>query len=192
MSKTKLGPKTLLYPMPALLIGANTDNKPNFMALAWGGIANGDPPMISVAIRHNRYTYKGIKQNNVFSVNIPSQEMVKETDFCGIASGDRELKVDVCKFTIFYGTTKDAPMIEQCPINLQCTVANLLDLGSHVLIIGKIEETYVSDNCLTKGKPDIEKVRPFLYTTYEESYRQIGNVIGKAFSIGRELKEKKS
>ena len=190
MSKTKLGPRTLLYPMPTVLIGANVDNKPNFMALAWGGIANGDPPMISVAIRHSRYTYKGIKQNNVFSVNIPSQDMVKETDFCGIVSGSKVDKAQVCKFTIFYGNTKDAPMIKQCPVNLQCSVANSLDLGSHVLLIGKIEETYINDDCLTDGKPDIVKVKPFIYATYEESYRQIGSMIARAFNVGRELKDK--
>jgi flavin reductase (DIM6/NTAB) family NADH-FMN oxidoreductase RutF len=190
MTKTKLGPQTLLYPMPTLLIGANIDNKPNFMALAWGGIANSNPPMISVAIRHSRHTYKGIKQNGTFSVNIPSEDLVRETDFCGIVSGSKESKVDICKFTVFYGSKGNAPMIDQCPINLECSVANTLDLGSHVLIIGKIEETYVSDDCLTEGKPDIEKVKPFLYATYEGQYRGIGKAIAKAFSVGKELKGK--
>ena len=189
MTKIKLGPKTLLYPMPALLIGANVENKPNFMALAWGGIANGNPPMISVAIRRTRYTYKGIAQNNSFSVNIPSQDMVVETDYCGIASGSKETKIDVCKFSIFYGTAGNAPMIEQCPINLECSVVNSLDLGSHILIIGRIEETYISEECITRGKPDIRKVKPFFYTTYEGRYRRIGKVIAKAFSAGKELQK---
>jgi flavin reductase (DIM6/NTAB) family NADH-FMN oxidoreductase RutF len=190
MPKTKLGPQTLLYPMPALLIGANTDNKPDFMALAWGGIANSTPPMISVAIRHSRHTYKGIKQTGTFSVNIPSQDLVKETDFCGIVSGSKEPKVDICKFTVFYGKTGNAPMIDQCPINLECSVSNTLDLGSHMLLIGKIEETYVSNDCLTGGKPDIDKIKPFLYATYEGQYRGIGKVIAKAFSVGKELQGK--
>lgn len=80
MGKALMGPQTLVYPMPALLVGANVDGKPNFMVVAWGGIANGEPPMISVAIRHQRYTLKGIRQNMTFSVNIPSVDLVKETD----------------------------------------------------------------------------------------------------------------
>jgi len=79
MGKTLMGPQTLLYPIPVLLIGANVDDKPNFMTAAWGGIANGEPPMISIAIRHQRYTYKGIRQNLTFSVNIPSTDLVRET-----------------------------------------------------------------------------------------------------------------
>ena len=80
MSKIMLGAQPLVYPMPAFLVGAKVDDKPNFMAVAWGGIANGEPPMISVAIRHTRYTLKGIKDTMIFSVNIPSSNMVKETD----------------------------------------------------------------------------------------------------------------
>ena len=89
MSKTTFGPQTLLYPMPALLIGANVDGKPNFMTAAWAGIANSEPPMISVAIRHVRHTLKGVKQNMTFSVNIPSTDMVAETDYCGITPGTK-------------------------------------------------------------------------------------------------------
>ena len=69
MAKVALGPQTLLYPAPALLVGANVDDKPNFMAVGWGGIANSDPPMLSVAIQHHRYTYRGIKQYMTFSAN---------------------------------------------------------------------------------------------------------------------------
>jgi flavin reductase (DIM6/NTAB) family NADH-FMN oxidoreductase RutF len=189
MSKVKLGPQTLVYPMPVFLIGANVDDKPNFMAVAWGGISNLTPPMISVAIRHQRYTNKGIKQNKTFSVNIPSVDLVKEADYCGIVSGSKVDKVEVCGFKVFYGTLTSAPMIEQCPLNLECRLAHILDLGSHDLIVGKIEETHISDNCLTDGKPDAAKIKPFIYTAGDPSqYQALGEVIATAFSIGRELK----
>ncbi len=191
MGKLLIGPQTLIYPMPALLVGANVDDKPNFMAVAWGGIANGEPPMISVAIRHQRYTLKGIKQNMTFSVNVPSTDMVKETDYCGIISGAKANKAEVCRFKVFYGKLDKAPLIEQCPINLECKVVHILDLGSHSLVIGRIEETHVSDSCLTEGKPDINKIKPFTYTTSPASqYQALGDVIAKAFSIGKELKAK--
>ncbi len=189
MNKTTFGPQTLIYPEPAFLVGANVNSKPNFMAVAWGGIANGEPPMISVAIRHQRYTLKGIKQNMAFSVNIPSTSLVKETDYCGIISGAKVDKVESCRFKIFYGKLDNAPLIEQCPVNLECKVAHILDLGSHALIIGRIEETHVSDDCLTDGKPDVNKIRPFIYTTAPATqYQAMGEVVAKAFSVGKELK----
>jgi flavin reductase (DIM6/NTAB) family NADH-FMN oxidoreductase RutF len=191
MSKVQLGPKTLIYPMPTFLVGANVDDKPNFMAVAWGGISNLDPPMISVAVSHQRHTNKGIKQNKTFSVNIPSVDLVKETDYCGIVSGFKVDKVKICGFKVFYGRLKSAPMIEQCPLNLECSLAHVIDLGSHDLIIGKIEETHISDNCLTGGKPDAAKVNPLIYITGElPYYRALGEVVARAFSIGKELQVK--
>jgi flavin reductase (DIM6/NTAB) family NADH-FMN oxidoreductase RutF len=159
------------------------------MAVGWGGIVNGKPPMISVALRHRRYTLKGIKQNMTFSVNIPSTNLVKETDYCGIISGAKVNKAEVCRFKIFYGKLSNAPLIEQCPVNLECKVMHILNLGSHLLVIGQIEETHVSDSCLTDGEPDVNKIKPFIYTTAPASqYQAFGDIVAKAFSIGKELK----
>ena len=194
MSKIKIGPQTLIYPMPALLVGANVEGNPNFMALAWGGIANGEPPMISVAINHRRYTFIGIRQNMTFSVNVPSVDLVKEADYCGMFSGSKFNKADDCQFKVFYGKLNNAPLIEQCPINLECKVVHILDLGSHALVVGRIEETHVSENCLTDdGKPDVNKIDPIIWVTAPATqYRALGNVIAKAFSIGKELQENDS
>ena len=111
MNKILMGPQPLIYPMPMLLVGANIDGKPNFMAVAWCGIANGEPPMISMSIRHRRHTLIGIRQNMTFSANIPSTDLVKETDYCGIAAGSKVDKVEVCKFKVFYGKLENAPLI---------------------------------------------------------------------------------
>jgi flavin reductase (DIM6/NTAB) family NADH-FMN oxidoreductase RutF len=191
MDKVQLGPKTLIYPMPTLIIGSNIDGKANFMTAAWGGIANGNPPMISVAIRPQRHTLVGIKQNMSFSVNIPSVDLIKEADYCGIVSGAEVDKVDVCKFKIFYGKLESAPLIEQCPVNLECKVEHILNLGSHSLVIGQVEETHVSQDCFTDDKPDIEKINPFTFVTHPAGeYRAIGDYLAKAHSIGRELETK--
>ena len=80
MAKVTVENKTLVYPMPAFVIGANVDGKPNFMTAAWSGIAGSTPPMITVALQHHRHTLKGMKQNMTFSVNVPSVDLVKETD----------------------------------------------------------------------------------------------------------------
>jgi len=188
MSKVALGPQTLVYPMPAMLVGADVDAKPNFMAAAWSGIACSEPPMISVAVRHARHTLKGIRQNQTFSVNIPSVEQVKETDYCGMVSGARIDKVEACRFKVFYGRLASAPLIEQCPVNLECSVMQILNLGSHSLVLGRIEETHVSEDCLTKGKPDVDKIRPLTYVTSPAArYQGLGEVVGKAWSVGKRL-----
>ena len=190
MGKILMGPTTLICPMPVLLVGANVDGKPNFMAVAWGGIANGEPPMISVAIRYSRYTYRGIGQNSTFSVNVPSIDLVREADYCGITSGSKVNKVEVCHFNVFYGKLDNAPLIEQCPVNLECKVMHILDLPSHSLVVGRIEETHVSESCLTDGKPDIDKIKPLAYIGAplpDRQYQSLGEVIAKAHSIGLEL-----
>jgi flavin reductase (DIM6/NTAB) family NADH-FMN oxidoreductase RutF len=188
MNKILMGPQTLIYPMPALLVGATVNDKPNFMTVAWGGIANGEPPMISVAMRHTRYTLRGIKQNLTFSVNVPSTNMVREIDYCGLTHGSQVNKVEACQFKVFYGKLGNAPLVEQCPINLECKVVNILDLGSHSLIIGRIEETHISEDCLTHGKPDVNKIKPLSYIRAPaQRYQALGKVIAKAFSIGKEI-----
>ncbi len=188
MTKVTIDNKTLVYPLPAFLIGANVDGKPNFMTAAWSGIAGSTPPMITVALRHNRYTLKGIRQNMTFSVNVPSVDLVKETDYCGTVSGDKVDKVEACQFKVFYGKLDTAPLIEQCPVNLECKALHILDVGSHALIVGRIEETYVSENCLTNGEPDVDKIKPLTYVTQpSRRYQALGEVVANAYSIVREL-----
>ncbi len=193
MKKIALGPQTLIYPMPAFLIGANVGEKPNFMTAAWSGIAASTPPMITVALQPHRYTMKGIRENGVFSVNVASAELAAETDYCGLVSGTTKAdKVKACNFTIFYGELKNAPLIEQCPVNLECKVVHTLALGSHTLVVGQIEEVYVSEDCMTDGEPDQTKIDPLLYVTgANKAYFRIGEKIGPAFKIGMEIKKSK-
>src|SRR3972149_648562 len=181
MAKVTVENKTLVFPMPAFLIGANVDGKPNFMTAAWSGIAGSTPPMITVALQHHRHTLKGMKQNMTFSVNVPSVDLVKETDYCGVVSGSKTDKVADCRFKVFYGKLTTAPMIEQYPVNLECKVMHILDLGSHELVVGRIEETYISEECLTDGKPDVAKIKPIAYVG--RRYVALGEVVGGAFTV---------
>jgi flavin reductase (DIM6/NTAB) family NADH-FMN oxidoreductase RutF len=191
MKKVLLNPQPLLCAVPTVLVGTVVNGKPTFMTVAWVGVANSNPPMVSVAIRPARYTLKGMI-NKEFSVNVPSADIVKEADYCGIVSGAEVDKVAVCKFNIFYGVLKHAPLIEQCPVNLVCKVEHILELGTHHLIIGRVEETHISDNCLTEGKPDFKKIKPFLYGMASPSeYYALGDSLGRGFSIGKELTAKK-
>jgi flavin reductase (DIM6/NTAB) family NADH-FMN oxidoreductase RutF len=192
MKKVQLGPKTLLYPMPAFIIGANVDGKPNFMTAAWSGIACSNPPMLSVAIQHHRFTLKGIRQTGVFSVNVPSADLIKETDYCGIVSGETEDKAAVCRFEVFYGTLKTAPMVGPCPVNLECKLLHSLHLGTHALLVGQIEEVHVSEECLSGGEPDVLKINPLIYCTGDDkAYYAFGERLADAFRVGLEIKKAK-
>jgi flavin reductase (DIM6/NTAB) family NADH-FMN oxidoreductase RutF len=187
MKKLKMGPQPMLWAHPTVLVGADVDGKPDFATIAWTGVVASTPPAVSIALQHPRYSLKGIRQNLTFSVNIPSRELVRETDYCGLISGAKTDKVKDCKFKVFYGKTPNAPLIEQCPINLECEVRHILNMGSHALVIGEVVETHVSEDCLTEGKPDVSKVKPFAFLPGK--YHAIGEAFADAFSIGREIKE---
>ena len=183
MAKEKIGPKTLLYPMPAVLVGTVIDNRPNFMTAAWCGVACSTPPCFSVAIQPPRYSHNGIRDNKTFSINVPSADMVKEVDFCGIYSGRNDDKSTM--FRVFYGEIETAPLIEECPLNFECRVIQALELGSHTLFIGEVLETHVSSNCMSGETIDTERVNPLIFTAATRQYHRLGEVIAPAFSIGK-------
>ena len=188
MTKKKSGPQPMVWPHPTVLVGANVDGKPDFAAVAWTGVAAHNPPTITIGLQPHRYSLKGIYQNRTFSVNVPSVDLVKETDYCGMVSGADTDKVKDCKFKVFYGNLKTVPMIEQCPINMECEVLHILNLGSHHLVVGKIIETYFSEDCLTDNRPDMEKVKPFAFGPGK--YYAIGEAFADAFKVGWEINPK--
>ena len=115
---------------------------------------------------------------------------MKETDYCGIYSAAKTDKVKDCGFEVFYGGLDSAPLIEQCPVNLECEVLHILNLGIHALVIGKIVQTHISEDCLTDGVPDIMKIKPLIYSRGPTArYNAVGEVLGQCFSIGKELKK---
>jgi len=191
MAKIMINPQPLLCATPTVLVGAMVDDKPNFMTVAWCGVANSNPPMVSVSIQPQRYTFRGIIKNREFSVNIPSSDQVREVDYCGMSSGVKVDKVEVCGFKIFYGNLKAAPLIEQCPVNLACKVEQIIELGTHQLVIGKVEETHVTDHCLKAGRPDFRQIKPFVFGTgMPAEYYSCNESIGRAFSVGKSLEGK--
>jgi len=187
MEKVNCAPQTWIFPMPALLVGVMVDDKPNFMTVAWGGIAAKKPPALTVAINKVRYTLKGIKDYNIFSVNIPSINLVKEVDYCGIFSGKN---IDKAKlFTVFYGINKSIPLIEECPINLECKVITMVELESHILVVAEICETHINSNCIENEKPVLKNINPLIYSAGIRLYNKLGSKVGIAYKIGRDLEQ---
>src|SRR4030042_4594542 len=187
MQKKELGAKTLIYPMPVVIIGADVEGKPNFNTIAYCGVAQSQPPMIAISMDRKRYTNRGIRENNAFSINFPSESMIKVTDYIGTYSGK---DIDKSKlFKIFYGNMKNAPMILECPINIECRVIEIMDFGGkNDLFIGEVIETYSEEKYLTNKIPDMKKVNPILFSRYEHTYWKVGEYIGEVSEVGKNYK----
>jgi flavin reductase (DIM6/NTAB) family NADH-FMN oxidoreductase RutF len=183
--RIELGPKNCLYPLPTTLIGAIANGKPNFLAIAHVGIM--DLGSVSLGMAKIHYTNKGIKENKTFSVNIPSENMVEKTDYCGLVSGREVNKGEL--FETFYGKLKTAPMIEECPINMECELIKTVDFPNHDIFIGRIVETYCDDKVLENGVIDFSKVKPILFVMNDRSYWKLGGKLARAWNVGKKLKQ---
>ena len=188
MDKILINTNTHFYPMPMTLIGTKDKDRANFAPIAWINRANYNPPMIVAAINKNHHTAHLIEKNKEFSINIPGKELVMKTDLCGLSSG---AQVDKAKmFDVFYGELKKAPMIKECPITMECKLVQVVKLPFNNLFIAEIISAYSEDRYLVDGKPDIQKIQPFTLTMPDNRYWSIGDSLGKAWSIGRDLKNK--
>ena len=193
MSKRKMGPAQFLNPKPVVLVGTVVNDKPNFITVSWIGNTSASPPTMAIAIRNIRYSLEGIKKNMTFSVNIPSVDLVKEAEYCGSVSGFNFDKIKECNLKIIKGNLDNAPLIEQCPINIECEVLQIVEIGDHSVIIGKIIESYITDDCFDNGKPDIKKINPLCFCTLTEKsmgYYKVGEFVANTSSISNETKMK--
>lgn len=174
--------------MPITLVEALVNGKPNYLTVAFCGVVHAIPPMIAVTLGKIHHTNEGIRENQCFSVNIPSQNMVEITDYCGIVSGKRVDKSGI--FETFYGKLEKAPMIRECPLNLECRLIEILDFkGASEVFIGEIVESYAEEQYLCNEIPDIEKITPIVFSIYDNNYWGIGKRLGKAWSAGKKFGE---
>ncbi len=190
MKKIEIGADRAYYPMPCSLVGANVNEKPNYLTAAWFSMVNPKPAMLAVAMNKAHYTNLGIKQNKTFSINIPSSAMAEITDYCGLVSGRVQDKSTV--FETFYGKLKTAPMIKKCPFNVECKLVKTVDLPAEELFIGEIIAAYIDETCLTDGVPDLKKIDPFVLIMPDKKYRGLGQDVGPAWEIGKKLIKKTS
>ncbi|MEI7828067.1 MAG: flavin reductase family protein, partial [Euryarchaeota archaeon] len=168
--KIEIGARNCLYPMPTTLVGATLDGRPNFITIAHVGIM--DPGCVSLGMSKAHYTNAGIKENGAFSINLPSAEMVHETDYCGLVSGRHVDKAEL--FNVSYGQLKTAPLIDECPVSMECKLVKVVDFPKHDVFVGEIVATYVEETVLTNGVVDYGKVHPLLFTMSDKSYWKLG------------------
>jgi flavin reductase (DIM6/NTAB) family NADH-FMN oxidoreductase RutF len=183
-----IGPVNALYPMPTTLVGATVNNKPNFLAVAHVGIMNhGSPQYLSVGLHKSHYSNSGIHANRTFSICLPHEGLMVETDYCGIMTGKKTDKAAL--FELFYGELKTAPMIRQCPVNMELKLHDVLNLGKHEIFIGELVQTYADDGVMSGGKIDIAKLRPLLFDMASKNYWALGQPVGGCWNVGKSLKK---
>ncbi len=185
--KKSLGAKTLLYPTPVMVIGTyDTEGRANVMTASWGGICCSTPPCLAVSVRKATYTYGNLIEKKAFTVNIPSEAQIKDADYFGTVSGKNVDKFKTSGLTPVKAERVDAPYIKEFPLVIECRVLQTFEIGIHTQFIGEVMDIKADEPVLGEGDvPDIEKLKPVIFTPVSRNYYSIGRFIGKAFSIGR-------
>jgi len=180
MGRKSLPPSPLLFPTPVVLVTCvDEKGRPNIITLAWVGVVNSEPPLIGISIRPERYSHHCIKETKEFVVNLPSEEMVRGVDVCGVISGKEFNKFDLMGWATAPAEKVKPPLIEACPVHLECVVQQTLSLGSHDLFIGEIVALHVKEEVQKeKGRIDMLKALPIAFSPGSREYWSLGRVLG--------------
>jgi len=162
------------------------------MSAAWGGICCSQPPCVAVSLRKATYTYGNIVARKAFTINVPSEDNVREADYFGMVSGKNADKLRVAELTPIRSSVVDAPYIEEFPLVVECRLLHTIEIGLHTQFVGEILDVK-ADDCTfdEKGNVDIEKVRPILFGPEINTYHGVGKFLGHAFSLGKEIRDRK-
>lgn len=188
MGKVNFKPGNMLYPLPVVMVStADKEGKPNIVTIAWTGTVCSDPPMVSISVRKERYSHKLISEFGEFVINLTTEKLAYATDYCGVRSGR-----DVDKFREMHLTPEkadkvSAPLIKESPVNLECRVTKVIELGSHDMFLAEVvavhaDEDYMDEN----NKFHLEMANPIVYS--HGTYLKTGTAIG---TFGYSVKKNK-
>ena len=187
MSKVVWKGGALLSPVPPVMVSCGDMEKSNIITIAWTGILNSNPPKTYISVRPQRHSFEIIKKTKEFVINLTPASLVKEADYCGIYTGAKVDKFEKCSFTKTEASTVGCPLIEECPMNLECKVTDIVELGSHYMFIADITAINVDEALLGEdGKLHLEKAKLAAFAHGE--YFELGKKIG---SFGFSVKKKK-
>jgi flavin reductase (DIM6/NTAB) family NADH-FMN oxidoreductase RutF len=183
MAKVPLKTGTYLYPIPAVLITCGSPEKPNIITLAWVGTVCSEPPMLGISIRPSRHSSGLIKQHGEFAVNLPTTDLVRATDHCGVVSGQKVDKFAATGLTPAPANAIHTVVIAECPVNIECRVTQTLSLGSHDLFLGQVVAVQADERILNeKGEIDLAKAHPLVYGN--DRYWALGQLLAAhGFSV---------
>lgn len=187
MTRKNYGPQLWFYPLPVVVVGAEVRGKPTFTTIAWCTPVEDEPPLILSAIAREHYILSEREKIQVYSLNFPSENQVREVDYCGIVSGYECDKSSV--FRVEYGKY-GAPLIAEAPLSLECRVRQWLDIGESCwLLVGEVVESYAIEAYMREGKPDVSHMKFMTYLTKVGQYHAVGEKVARARHIGREFRK---
>lgn len=166
MSKEIWKPGNMLYPLPAVMVSvADRDGKYNIITIAWAGTVCTNPPMVSISVRPERYSYPILKDTGEFVINLTTRRLTFAADYCGVKSGRDVDKFKELGLTPVAASKVKAPMIQESPVNLECRVRQVLPLGSHDMFLSEVvavhaDESYMDEN----HKFHLELAEPIVYS----------------------------
>lgn len=191
MAKKTLRGGALVCPLPPTMVSCGDMENSNIITIGWTGILNTIPPKTYISVRPTRHSYNIIKEKGEFVINLTPSKLVKEADYCGIYTGKKVDKFEKCKLTKVKGTQIDAPMINECPVSIECKVTDIIPLGSHDMFMADIVAVNVDESLFDKDdKMHLDKANLIAYAHGE--YFELGKKIGKfGFSTNKKKKNNK-
>ncbi|MBQ4152876.1 MAG: flavin reductase family protein [Oscillospiraceae bacterium] len=190
MKKIKWKGGTLLAPLPPVMVSCGTVEKPNVLTVAWTGIINTIPPKTYISVRPERYSYPLIKESGEFVINLATTELCKAVDFCGVRSGRELNKFEQMGLTPMPTDELSAPMIDECPLSMECRVTEVIPLGSHDMFLADILAVHVDESLVDQnGKLHLDRSGLLAYAHGE--YFSLGKKLGSfGYSVRKKPKHK--
>ncbi len=180
MAKIEWKPGNMVYPLPAVMVscGDNPDEH-NIITISWTGTVNTDPAMCYISIRKERHSHEIIKRTKEFVINLTTKDLAFATDWCGVKSGRDFNKFKEMKLTPEKALKVSAPLIKESPVNIECVVTQIIELGSHDMFLAKIVAVNAEERFLDKntGAFDLRQTEPIAYL--HGNYYSLGEKIGK-------------
>jgi flavin reductase (DIM6/NTAB) family NADH-FMN oxidoreductase RutF len=190
MSKVLWKPGTMIYPLPAIMVSCGSDPEEyNIITIAWTGTICTDPAMCYISVRPERHSYNIIKNNGDFVINLTTKSLSFATDWCGVKSGNKHRKFSEMNLTPLPALKVKAPIIMESPVNIECIVKEIKELGSHHMFISEVvavqaDEKYIDSK---SGVFNLNDSAPICYS--HGKYYETGPLIGK-FGYSVEKKKK--
>lgn len=177
IEKREVKPSAFLNPVPLVMCSLGDMEHSNIITLAWAGTVNSDPPMISVSVRKSRFSHQMLKIGGAVCVNLVSSRIVREADLCGVKSGRDTDKFAATGFTKVASPVHGVPMIGESPVNIECTVKQIIELGSHDMFLLNIDAVHVASVLFDENDAvDLSKARLVAYSHGE--YYELGKILG--------------
>ena len=178
-------PGNFVYPIPAVLVTCGDEKKANVMTVAWTGTLNSSPAIAYISVRKERYSYNIIKENKEFVINLTNEKLAYATDWCGVRSGAKYDKFKEMHLTPQESKKVSCPGILESPVNIECKVNQILELGSHDMIVADVLCVTVDDKYMDdKGRFDLQATDLVAYSHGE--YFELGDKLGKfGYSVAK-------